>query len=98
MECIIAVIALAVTSEGIAEYIKMFIDTVNARCWRNLITMSSVIAVLVTICILEGIDMYEYLDVGINHSVVGCILTGIFASRGSDYIKAFTSKLINPKI
>jgi len=83
---------LAITIEALIEYGKLiFRKTIN---WKQL----TAIFVAVGLAILAQKDLYALLGLTFVVPYVGMILTGIFISRGSNYIADFIKKLQVQKI
>ncbi len=89
MESIILFLTLAVTVEGIVEYVKTIIDGERKTA---VIQIGALIAA-VALCILSGADIYAALGAAFTVPYVGCVLTGIFASRGANYASDILGKL-----
>lgn len=81
---------MAVTVEGLVEYVKAVIDRGDVR---KLIVWLGALAVSVTLCLLCGADIFGYLGVQFAWAPTGCVLTGVFASRGANYLSDIVGKL-----
>ena len=82
-------IMMTVLVEGIITYFNKFLVSGNAP-WQ--IIFSLVLGIVVAIA--YKFDLPRYLNMESNIPYVGCILTGILISRGSNYIYDLISKLI----
>ena len=83
METIVLFLTLAVTVEGLVEYVKNIIEGER----RAVVIQLCALVVAVALCVLAGADIYASL--GVTFSV----LTGIFASRGANYASDILGKL-----
>ena len=89
METIVLFLTLAVTVEGLVEYVKNII--VGER--RAVVIQLCALVVAVALCVLAGAVIYASLGVTFSVPYVGCVLTGIFASRGANYASDILGKL-----
>lgn len=93
MRGILMVLALAVTVEAMVEYVKSIIKMVTERDGKTLITQLSALAVSILLCFAAGADLYTVLGLQFHLPGVGIILTGIFASRGANYVSDLIRRL-----
>ena len=89
MEAIVLFLTLAVTVEGLVEYVKNIIEGER----RAAVIQLCALIVAVALCVLAGADIYASLGVTFSVPYVGCVLTGIFASRGANYASDILGKL-----
>ena len=82
-------IMMTVLVEGIITYFNEFFVSGNAS-WQMIFSL--VLGIVVAIA--YKFDLPRYLNMESNIPYVGCILTGILISRGSNYIYDLISKLI----
>lgn len=85
------IILLAVTVEGLVEYGKEIAQ--KDMPWEQI----AAIVVAVFLAVVAGADLYALLGVSFMVPYVGMVLTGIFLSRGANYIADFASKLQGPQ-
>lgn len=97
MTGIILILLLAVTVEAIVEYAKSIISAFSGDK-RSAALQIFAVAISVMICFAAGSDMYAALGVNFAYSWVGVLLTGIFASRGANYLSDLIGKLNSFKI
>lgn len=90
MEMFLSVFIVAITVEAVTEWAKMLTNQ-ETRVWM---IVSLFVAELLTIA--SGVDLYAEIGLVFTIPYVGSILTGIFLSRGSNYIFALIEKLKNP--
>ena len=81
MEAIPLFLTLAVTIEGLVEYIKTLIGGERKAALIQL----GALAAAVPLCVLSGADIYAALGAAFRVPYIGCVLTGVFASRGANY-------------
>lgn len=93
MDKIALVIVLAVTVEAIVEYGKSIGKAFTTRDIKTAVTQLCAIAISVLLCFAAGADFYAPLDVQFSAPWVGILLTGIFASRGANYVSDLVKKL-----
>ncbi len=87
-------LVLAVITEGLVEYAKTLIAMSNRK---TMIIQLSALAVSIVLCVLSRADILAQLGVTFTVPYVGCILTGVFASRGANYASDFMGKLTKTK-
>ena len=92
MESIFLVLALAVTVEALVEYCKSISKAFSDGQIKTAVTQLAAIAIACFLCIMTNADVYTYLSIQFSYPIVGCILTGIIASRGSNYVSDFIKK------
>ena len=95
MESILLIIMLAITVEALVEYGKSIAKWFLQGDWKTAITQLVAIMVSVIICFSTGADMYSALGVVFDWPTIGVVLTGIFASRGANFVSDLISKLQN---
>ena len=93
MENIALILMLAVTAEGLVEYGKSVGKMVTERDVKTLITQLSALAVSILLCFAAGADLYAALGLTFSVPGIGIVLTGIFASRGANYVSDLVRKL-----
>ena len=86
-----SVLVMSVLIEAVITYIKTVVVDKNIR-WQMLV--STILSI--GLCLAYGIDIPALVGIVSPISYVGCVLTGILVSRGSNYIfdllKTITSK------
>ena len=74
----------------------MFSQLAQGVDWSSMGAMAlRIVAVL--LCVLSGADMYAALGVPFSVPAVGMVLTGIFASRGANFVNDLIGKLRGQK-
>ncbi len=93
MEGITLVIILAVTVEAVVEYIKSICAAFAGEGAKSAVLQLAAVAVSVLLCLASGADLYGWLGVPFVQPVIGVVLTGIFASRGANYVSDLIGRL-----
>lgn len=88
MDVIGIVFVLALTVEALVEYSKLiFVErTIN---WKQIVAL----VLGVTVAVLADVDIYEWVGVAFSFHYVGCVLTGIMLSRGSNWLADFIKRI-----
>ena len=90
MQAILLTLMLAVTIEGLVEYVK---SVAQHKAWKTVALQLGAAAVSVLLCIASGADLYAALGVEFSLPFAGCALTGVFASRGANYVSDLIGRL-----
>ena len=93
MEMILLFIVLAVVVEALVEYVK----TIVSMDRQAIILQLSALAVSILLCLLASADVFAQLGVTFTLPYVGCMLTGVFASRGANYASDIIGRLRGTK-
>ena len=84
------IMTFAILIEGIITYINQFLVQ-ESFCWQ----MALSLALGIIVAVAYKLDLPSYFNLKSDIPYVGCILTGILLSRGSNYlfdlIKSVTS-------
>ena len=97
MDVIVLVLMMAVTVEALVEYGKLLGKAALSRDYQGLAVMAAALTVAVLLCFATGADFYAALGVQFSLPWVGVLLTGIFASRGANFVSDLIKKLQNLK-
>lgn len=97
MDMILLAFVMAITVEGIVEYAKSIAEAFSAKEHKTAVTQMTACAVSVLLCLCVGVDVYGAMGIVFNVPYVGVVLTGVFASRGSNYLSDFVKKLQSTK-
>ena len=95
MQMILLAIVMAVTVEALIEYVKQIAKALSSGEVKAAATQVVSILLGVLLCLGVGADVYGALGVAFAVPWVGTVLTGIFASRGSNYIADLAKRLQN---
>lgn len=93
MQGIILVIALAVIVEAVVEYAKSIAKMFTVGEVKTGITQLCAIAVAIGLCLATGADLFAALGLDFGVPGIGAALTGLFASRGANYVSDIVGKL-----
>lgn len=95
MQTILLAIVMAVTVEALIEYVKQIAKALSSGEVKTAATQVASILLGVLLCLAVGADVYGALGVAFAVPWVGTLLTGIFASRGSNYVSDLAKRLQN---
>ena len=93
MDMIVLALMMAVTVEGLIEYGKTVGKAMLDKQYKTAITQGTALILSVLLCFAVGADFYAVLNVQFTLPWVGCLLTGIFASRGANFVSDLFKKL-----
>lgn len=93
MQMILLAIVMAVTVEALIEYVKQIAKALSSGEVKTAATQVASILLGVLLCLAVGADVYGALGVAFAAPWVGTVLTGIFASRGSNYVSDLAKRL-----
>lgn len=93
MNMIVLAIIMAVTVEGLVELGKRIGHAALAGNVKTAATQLCAAVISCILCTAVGADIYAALGVAFGIPWLGCVLTGLFASRGSNYISDLVKKL-----
>ena len=93
MTMIVLVLMMAVTVEALIEYAKTFGKAIIEKQWKTAGTQAMAVAHGELWCFATGADFYTALGVNFNVAWIGIALTGVFASRGANYVSDFVKKM-----
>lgn len=86
-------IMLSIIIEGIVSYVKeWFVD--NHFQWQQLVTV--ILGIIIAVC--YDVDLLAMFGATSQVPYIGCVLTGILLSRGSNYIFDLIKKLQDQSI
>lgn len=94
MTTIVLIFMLAVVVEGLVEYVK----SCAAQAGRVIPALAIQITALVAavgLALLTGADIFAELGIMLGYPVVGVVITGVFLSRGSNYMSDLIGRLRN---
>lgn len=82
--------SLAILIEAIITYFNQFFVQENF-CWQMLFS----VVLGIVIAVAYKLDLPAHFNLNSQIPYVGCVLTGILLSRGSNYVFDLTTKLLN---
>ncbi len=80
-------VTIAVLTEGVTDYIRSILGE-KAKIPAVIITLALGIAV----CVLSKSDVFSFFSIDLPYRI-GCVLSGILISRGSNYLHDLLKKL-----
>lgn len=86
MNKLLLILILAVTVEALIKYFKTIAKGLVKGEWKNAVTQILAITLSITVCYLTNTDLYVILGVTFSCPIFGVIMTGIFTSRGANYV------------
>lgn len=93
MKGIALILVLAVIVEALIEYIKSIAKAFTKDAWRTAVTQLTSIVIAVFICLVANANLFAVLGVEFSIPWIGTVLTGVFASRGSNYVSDLIKRL-----
>ena len=93
MQGLCLVLALAVTVEALVEYAKAIAKAVRDGEKKTAVTYLAAIGASALLCFSANANLYELLGVHFTWPWLGIVLTGVFASRGANFVSDLYSKL-----
>ena len=82
------IMTFAILIEGIITYINQFLVQ-ECFCWQ----MALSLALGILVAVAYKLDLPSYFNLKSDIPYIGCILTGILLSRGSNYVFDLLGKL-----
>lgn len=89
---ITVIIAVAILIEALIEYAKTIMKMVESGEKKTAITQCATVVLGILLAFAFNADLFIPIGIEVNH-VVGTIITGIIASRGSNYISDFIKRI-----
>ena len=83
-------LVLAILVEALTEYVK---NLIHARDRNGIITQACAMAFGILLCVGSGADLFGMLGIPFRIPMIGCVLTGIFASRGANYVSDLITQI-----
>ena len=93
MNTIVLVLMMAVTVEALIEYGKTVVKAITAGEAKPAATQLAAVLLSVLLCFAVGADFYTALGVEFAFPWVGTLLTGVFASRGANFVSDLIKRL-----
>lgn len=90
MEKMGILLTMAVLVEALTEYVKNLVRMTDRKA---VITQMCALGFGILLCIGLRADMFALLGIPFRIPVVGCVLTGVFASRGANYMNGLMERL-----
>lgn len=93
MSMLILAVVMAILVEALVEYGKTILGAMESREYKTAVTQLLAIALAVALCVAVQADVFAALGIHFSAPWVGVLLTGIFASRGSNYMSDIIKKV-----
>jgi uncharacterized membrane protein YadS len=84
---------LAVTVEALIQYLQMGLKALQEKKYAALGEHLFAILLGVSLCVATNADLYTAFGVDLGSKWVGILLTGIFVSRGSEYLASIIARI-----
>lgn len=95
MDWIFLIIVVAVTVEALVEYGKSIWQLFAEKNKKSIALQLCALAGGIVLCLVTGADIYSPIGIVFKYLGVGCLLTGVFASRGANYVSDLIGRLRN---
>lgn len=93
MEGMALVLILAVTVEAVVEYIKSICAAFSGEGAKAAVLQLAAAVVSISLCFAADADLYAALGILFVKPAVGVVLTGIFASRGANFVSDLVGRM-----
>lgn len=97
MENIVLILIMAIVVEALVEYGKTIGKAFTAGEAKTAVTQIMAIVVAVMLCLVANANLFSALGINLGYEWVGVVLTGIFASRGSNYVSDLVKRIQGSK-
>lgn len=93
MNTLVLAVVIAIVVEALIEYAKTIGKAVLSKQYKTAATQLAAIAIGVGLCVATDANVFA--DLGITFSVeaIGVVLTGIFASRGANFVSDIAKRI-----
>ena len=96
MKEFLLIFVLAITVEALVQYGKTFLKMLEDKQYKVAVTQLGAVVLAVILCFATGANVYALLGITFSVPWLGILLSGIFASRGSNYLADIIKRLQNP--
>lgn len=93
MNTLVLAVVIAIIVEALIEYAKTIGKAVIGKQYKTAATQIAAIVIGVALCAAAGADVFAALGITFTVKVIGIILTGIFASRGANYLSDIAKRI-----
>lgn len=93
MNTLVIAVVIAIVVEALIEYAKTIGKAVMNKQYKTAVTQLAAIAIGVGLCAAAGADVFAALGITFSIKVIGVVLTGIFASRGANYLSDIAKRI-----
>ena len=97
MEGIVLVVALAIITEALIEYVKNIAKAFGSQEWKTAVTQLVAIGISITLCFATAADLFAAVGLTFIWPWLGKTLTGVLISRGANFVSDFIARLQGAK-
>lgn len=98
VEMVVLAVIMAVTVEGLVEYVKTFITSLEGKDYKGFVIQMIALLASMLFCWAASIDVYAVLGASFgNMPYLGMLLTAVPISRGANYFSDWVGKLRGAK-
>ena len=89
------ILVMAVTIEALVEYAKTIVRAIQGKKPKAVACYLAAMTISILLCFAAKADLYSLVGVRFAWPWVGIVLTGVFASRGANFVSDFVKRLQN---
>ena len=93
MQGIVLILALSVLVEAIVEYAKSISKVFTEKDYRTAITQLSAAIIAIALCFAANANLFAALGITFAAPWIGTALTGLFASRGANFVSDLIKRI-----
>lgn len=93
MNTLVLAVVIAIIVEALIEYAKTIGKAVMGKQYKTAVTQFTAIAIGVGLCVAASVDIFAALGIVFSVKAIGIVLTGIFASRGANYLSDIAKRI-----
>ena len=93
MNALVLAIVFAIITEALVEYAKTICKALMSKQYKTASTQLAAIIIGVGLCATAGVDVFAGLGITFSVKAIGIVLTGIFASRGANYLSDIAKRI-----
>jgi protein-S-isoprenylcysteine O-methyltransferase Ste14 len=93
MDMFMLISMMAITVEALIEYTKTVAKAISQKEYKTAGTQITAIVISIFLCFAANANLYAVLGVTFSYPWIGIVLTGIFASRGANFVSDIVKKM-----
>lgn len=93
MQGIVLILALSVLVEAIVEYAKSIEKMFTEKNYRTAVTQLSAAIIAIVLCFAANANLFATLGITFAAPWIGTALTGLFASRGANFVSDLIKRI-----
>lgn len=93
MNALVLAVVIAIIVEALIEYAKTIGKAVMNKQYKTAATQLAAIAIGVGLCAAADVDLFAALGIVFSIKAIGVVLTGIFASRGANFVSDIAKRI-----